>query len=156
MAFLISLKVVLTFKREPSSPNPIIRFKASKKCRAYFHEKSLSQLIYYLPKKIKNLVKMVETEKEKIICLNCRAYSDHSTGCCPYKKCQLCGKDGHLKIDCLKLQEVSKDWLSHLITYNATIDLPEDAETFDDSKHKEWKELTNDYLLMPPRLHLNY
>ena len=139
----------------------------------YFHKNIISTaatnftiiLILHLPifhkylspkKKRKTRRKMVETEKEKIICLNCRAYSDHSTGCCPYKKCQLCGKDGHLKIDCLKLQEVNKDWLSHLITYNATIDLPEDTVTFDDSKHKEWKELTNDYLLMPPRLHLNY
>ena len=45
MAFLTSLKVVLTFKREPSSPNAIIRFKAFKECRALFSRK-ISPLTY--------------------------------------------------------------------------------------------------------------
>ena len=60
--------------------------------------------------------------KWKIICLNCRAYANHSTSGCPNKKCDSCGDFGHISEDCEKINQRKMDYLSHLITYNFYLD----------------------------------
>ena len=86
--------------------------------------------------------------KDKIICLNCRAYTKHSTGRCPFKKCEECGKDGHLKQDCLTLQKVSKDYLSHLVTYNVLFDHEQAQKELDEMlKSQSRVELNNNDVL---------
>ena len=47
----------------------------------------------------KNPTKM-DNSGNKIICLICQDYADHTTSKCPQNECKICGKLGHVNKDC--------------------------------------------------------
>ena len=51
---------------------------------------------------------MMDNNGDKIICLICQDYADHTTSKCPQNECKICGKLGHVNKDCPRLGIESK------------------------------------------------
>ena len=45
----------------------------------------------------------MDNRGDKIICLICQDYADHTTSKCPQNECKICGKLGHVNKDCPRL-----------------------------------------------------
>ena len=45
----------------------------------------------------------MDNSGDKIICLICQDYADHTTSKCPQNECKICGKLGHVNKDCPRL-----------------------------------------------------